>query len=72
MSPRRYSGRRCYFRMEVSDLKLNLKIRRVAFVANLIALDSKGTDVILGIESVKQAQGTHRLWREAWQAYHPG
>jgi hypothetical protein len=47
--------------MEVSDLridvpwmticlKLNLKIRGVNFVTNLIALDSKSIDVILGID----------------------
>jgi hypothetical protein len=30
--------------------KVNLKIRRVDFVANLINLESKGTDVILGMD----------------------
>jgi hypothetical protein len=29
---------------------LNLKIRGVDFVASLIVLDSKGTDVILGVD----------------------
>jgi hypothetical protein len=31
-------------------LKVNLKIRRVDFVANLIVLKSKGIDVILGMD----------------------
>jgi hypothetical protein len=31
-------------------LKVNLKIRGVDFVANLIVLESKGIDVILGID----------------------
>jgi hypothetical protein len=39
---------------------LNLKIRGVDFVANLILLESKGIDVILEIGLVKQAQGTYR------------
>jgi hypothetical protein len=30
--------------------KVNLKIRRVYFVANLVVLESKGIDVILGID----------------------
>jgi hypothetical protein len=39
--------------------RLNLKIRGVDFVTNLIGLDSKGLDVIHGIGLVKKAQGTH-------------
>jgi hypothetical protein len=39
---------------------LNLKIRGVDFVANLILLESKGIDVTLEIWLVKQAQGTHK------------
>jgi hypothetical protein len=31
-------------------LKVNLKIREVDFVANLIVLESKGIDVILGMD----------------------
>ncbi len=31
-------------------LKVNLKIRGVDFVANLIVLESKGIDVILGMD----------------------
>jgi hypothetical protein len=31
-------------------LKLNLKIRGADFIASLIVLDSKGIDVILGID----------------------
>jgi hypothetical protein len=31
-------------------VKVNLKIRRVYFVANLIILESKGIDVILGMD----------------------
>jgi hypothetical protein len=38
---------------------LNLKIRVVDFVANLILLESKGRDITLEIGLVKQAQGTH-------------
>jgi hypothetical protein len=30
--------------------KVNLKMRRVDFVANLIVLESKGIDVILGMD----------------------
>jgi hypothetical protein len=36
-------------------LKLNLKIREVYFVANLILSESKGIDVTLEIGLVKQA-----------------
>jgi hypothetical protein len=31
-------------------LKVNLEIRGIDFVANLIALESKGTDVILAMD----------------------
>jgi hypothetical protein len=44
---------------------LNLKIRGVDFVANLILLESKGIDVTLEIGLVKQAQGTHRSAEES-------
>jgi hypothetical protein len=38
-------------------LKVNLKIREVDFIANLIVLDSKGIDVILGMDWLSKHKG---------------
>jgi hypothetical protein len=39
-----------YFSVRQLCLKVNLKIRGVDFIANLIVLESKGIDVILGMD----------------------
>jgi hypothetical protein len=44
---------------------LNLKIRGVDFVANLILLESKGIDITIEIWLVKQAHGTHKSAMES-------
>jgi hypothetical protein len=45
-------------------LKVNLKIRGVDFIANLIVLELKGIDITLGLTN---AQGTYRLRQEIYQ-----
>jgi hypothetical protein len=47
-------------------------VERVAFVINLIILDSNVIDVILGMDWLSNNKGTHKLCQEVYQAYHPG
>jgi hypothetical protein len=52
--------------------KVNLKIRGVDFDVNLIVLESKGIDVILGMDWLSKHKVLYRLCQEICRVDYPG